>query len=58
MVKRVGFGGSRVELRPIELGLQEPVDDAAFAEVTITKKRDGHVHLREIEFLPEAANLP
>jgi len=53
VVKKEGTGGTHAELRPFELLLSETVPDAVSAKVTITKTDDGHVHLREIEFLPK-----
>jgi len=55
VVTAEGTCDRRIELTPLELYLSEPVPDAVSAEVTISKAKDGHVHLREIEFLPAPA---
>ncbi len=49
---------SPVELTATELRFPETVPDVAFVEITVTKKHDAHVHVREIEMLPATTPPP
>lgn len=51
VVEASGTGSSTVGLRPMDLMLPESLPGVNSIEISITKSGDGHVHLREIEFL-------